>query len=129
MRYLICIVCIFLYHLAFTQNRQVEHFYDQEKKILKESYTVKGKNPPIIEGLYTSYYTNGQVKTKGYYKNNLPNDVWEYYYENGKLKMTGPLVDNIPNGYWKYYHENGNLHMEGNFENGKRQDVWKFYYE
>ena len=38
-----------------------------------------------LNGVYEEYYENGQLKSKGTYKNNVPDGVWEEY-KNGRLK-------------------------------------------
>lgn len=44
------------------------------------------------EGLWVRYYDNGQLESKGRYKNGLRDGVWEYYYWNGTLERE--LYDN-----------------------------------
>jgi antitoxin component YwqK of YwqJK toxin-antitoxin module len=44
------------------------------------------------EGLWVRYYDNGQLESKGKYKNGLRDGVWEYYYWNGTLERE--LYDN-----------------------------------
>lgn len=129
MRIIFIVLFMGIFKLAFSQVQQVEIYYEGPDKTLKERYTVKKTNPPVIDGPYISYYINGNIKTKGTYTNNIPTGIWEYYYELGKLKMSGEVTDKEKNGFWKYYYENGYLHMEGNLVNGEKQGHWKFYYE
>ena len=45
-------------------------------------YDVNGKK----QGIWVTYYDNGQLDTKGNYKNGLRDGVWETYYWNGTLE-------------------------------------------
>lgn len=78
MRNVFSLFFLFSIHLACAQIREVENFYDLEKKILKERYTIINANPPYIEGVYSSFYSNGNLKAKGSYEKNIPNGVWHY---------------------------------------------------
>lgn len=52
--------------------------------ILSEgSYTADG----LKDGLFTSHYMNGNLRSKGCYKNNIYEGRWEAYYDNGKPSL------------------------------------------
>ncbi len=111
------------------QTRQVKTYFDDQKKQLKEQYTVNASRPPQLHGLYTSYYVNGNVKSKGTFDRNAASGPWVYFYENGNPKMAGELRHNERHGDWTFYYENGQLQSEGSYSDGIRQGYWKFYYE
>jgi hypothetical protein len=60
--------------------------YDIKERIRTKSFFKKSK----LDGIYTSYYPNGEVETFGTYKNGLRVGEWKYYYDNGQLKK---LID------------------------------------
>ena len=40
------------------------------------------------EGLWESYYRNGQLHTKGHYRKGKREGKWEFYYRNGQLAVS-----------------------------------------
>ncbi|MBW8049961.1 MAG: hypothetical protein FVQ77_06420 [Cytophagales bacterium] len=115
---------------SYSQSVKIEIWYDDEKKLRKEEYHVLNHLSNILlDGLYTSYHQNQNIKSKGNYSNGFAIDLWKYYYESGRLKMQGEILKDKNQGVWKYYYENGKLSMQGTFDNGIREREWKFYYE
>lgn len=108
---------------------KVQTFYDKERTLLKEEYHVTDSFSQVVDGPYISYYFDGNVKSKGQFKDNQATGTWTHYYENGRKKMEGAMRDNQPYGYWKYYYENGRISMEGNVVGDRKEDEWIFYYE
>lgn len=90
-----------------------------------------------------SYYSNGNIRYEGDWKNNMchgfgkyywPNGniyydgEWEndkfsgrgkLYYESGVLRYEGNFSEDQYNGYGINYYENGNIHYDGEYSNGK----------
>jgi antitoxin component YwqK of YwqJK toxin-antitoxin module len=128
-RYLFFAFIFFSFHQAISQHTKVETWYDSKHIVPKEIYFVTQKSPHSIDSLYTSYFQNGNLKSKGYYNRGKAEGPWEYYYENGNVKMSGDLKDNINYGIWTYYYENGKINMKGEVEKGLREGEWKFFYE
>lgn len=118
-------------------------------KIIKEGIYVNNKK----EGIWKSYYKNGNLKASITYKNNRQNGYAKIYYKNRIVSEEGIWKGNRWTGQYKYYHkngkpayiwnfdnegrrtghqqyffENGNLRLEGNWEDGKEQGVIKEYY-
>ncbi|QNL20992.1 toxin-antitoxin system YwqK family antitoxin [Hyphobacterium sp. CCMP332] len=122
------IVLLFLSVESTAQLKEVRVMFDSLDQQVKEKYFVREDNPLILDGPYTSFYLNGNVKSKGQYQNNLPTGKWYYYFENAKLKMESEISEN-EGGYWKYYFENGNISQEGVLKDGKKTGLWQFYYE
>ena len=40
------------------------------------------------DGLWESYYDNGQLGEKGHYLNGQKDGVWEYFHYNGSVRYT-----------------------------------------
>lgn len=55
----------------------------------------------------------------------MKDGVWKYFYSNGNIKEEGNYKDGLKDGIWKYQNENGCLKSEGSYENGKKEG----YYE
>lgn len=114
---------------ATGQGREMKSYYDDEKKVVKEIYTLKSMRSNVLHGTYTSFYKNGNTKTVGQYLENVSYGFWEFYYENGEMRMTGSLKDGKNEGLWEYYYENGQKSMGGDIYGGSRQGPWKMFYQ
>jgi antitoxin component YwqK of YwqJK toxin-antitoxin module len=66
-------------------------YHDKNKKDLKEVYQVQDTVSNVLSGRYISYFVNGNVESRGQFRNNETVGVWEFFYENGNLKMRGLL--------------------------------------
>ena len=73
----------------------------------------------------TAYYSNGQIYTKGKYKNGKLEGSWISYYENGQLKHRGKYKNGKLEGSWISFHENGQVYIKGEYKNGKYIDELK----
>ncbi len=121
----------FMLPLAVAQTghlKKVTKWYDQEETQKKADYYVLESNPSILSGEYISYYQNGQISSKGQFRNNQTVGEWNYYFEGGGVKIKAQL-QNSERGYWIYFYENGTNRMEGRLINGQKVATWKFYYE
>ncbi len=53
-------------------------------------------------GHWVTYFSNGQLSTKGDYINGKRNGYWESYWHNGKLHFKGTYHLDEEIGYWNY---------------------------
>ena len=70
------------------------------------------------DGLWVSYYYNGQLKWKGNYKDGKVDGPFVSYWDNGKLQSEGTLKDGKEVGPWFYNPRNGQ---------SKPKPWWKFW--
>jgi antitoxin component YwqK of YwqJK toxin-antitoxin module len=81
--------------------------YDFQKKIFKGGFKDVSKTNPKLtiasgyysedgfkDGDFTTYYLNGNLQSKGNFKNDKYMGKWEIYYENGSPKLVFEVVDN-----------------------------------
>jgi len=87
-------------------------------------YTHDGKKI----GIWEEYY-NGQLMSKGLYKNGNRDGIWELYHDNGQLESKGLFKDDLKEGIWEFYHDNGQLYSKSSFNNGKQDGIWEYYYD
>ncbi|GEM_PF-182103 len=129
--YVIAFTCLYILFAteSLAQTKKVQTYYDDEKTILKERYSIKDSLNPVLHGLYESFFSDGSIQTRGYYKNNIPDSLWMYFYEKGGIKMSGNLNDGKNHGLWQFFFENGNLNMKGNIYGDTKEGEWKYYYE
>ena len=99
--------------------------------IIKEGMTEKqfyenGKLEMICEidnqgtknGEYTMYYEDGNIKSKGRYKNGFPDGLCTNYFQNGKISMESYFKEGILDGESLLYWETGQLQSKSLFKNG-----------
>lgn len=92
-----------IYQNGYTHG--IIYIYDSLNN-LKEKYTV---NRELKNGLYQEFYSNGQLKVDGYYKEDKPEGEGYEYYETGELfrkyvYKNGDLI------YFKAYDKQGGLY-------------------
>ena len=72
------------------------------------------------DGLWTFYYSNGQLEKKGKYENSVKEGVWEIYWNNGRLFRKGRYKQGKKYGMWNDYHENGHCGIQAPTIQGKK---------
>ena len=124
-------------------NGSYASFYDDGAKKECGLY-VNGRK----EGVWLSFFQNGNVSTRILYHEGLKNGKYEEYFEDGKLKVTGnyqldtaegawtrffpsqrvQIIDtfsnDMPNGIHQSFFENGNLESEGRLLKNERVGEW-----
>ena len=94
---------------------------DKESSFL----SIRGK----VEGLFKSYYANGQLKVKENYFNRKPHGIFEWYHENGQLHSkqkyeNGQIID----GLHEWFFDNGKLQYRETYKNGKLHGLNESFY-
>ncbi len=92
-------------------------------------YTVRLNENEKRDGVWEAYYKDGDLKSKGEYKNGEKEGVWEAYYKDGDLKSKGEYKNGEKEGVWEGYYKNKQLMRKGEYKNGKEEGVWEQYYE
>lgn len=129
MKNLLAISFLLISSTLLGQSVVLRSYYDQEKTVVKEVFSVDDTISNQLNGPYTSFYLSGIKKSEGYYTNNKASGEWTYYFENGKVRQTGSFLYGRTVGIWSDYFENGNLRSEGILSNGKKGGEWSYYYE
>lgn len=81
--------------------------YPDTNLLLKIFY--KDAGLVIKDGAFQLYHPNNIKAQDGYYSDNVPEGIWLSWYKNGQLKDSGVLASNKYTGIWKHWHENGQL--------------------
>lgn len=85
----------------------VRKFYDNDNLIIKEEYFVlNGKK----EGVFTSYWKNGQIEAICNYNNDKLEGTYISYYNNGQLYLMTKYVNDKQVGDCIEYHQNGDIY-------------------
>ena len=64
---------------------------------------------------------------EGDFKNDLEDGIWESWYENGQLKDKGYFSKGKMNYHWDGYYKNGQLKYSGDYENDHKNNKWSFW--
>ena len=71
------------------------------------------------EGLWKSWYENGQLKNKGNWKNDRRDGQRIEYYKNSQVKEEVFHRNGIPTGKWVYYNPDGTISKEIFYKEGQ----------
>tara|TARA_B100001564_G_C20414139_1_gene567055 strand:+ start:182 stop:706 length:525 start_codon:yes stop_codon:yes gene_type:complete len=105
------------------ENGLNEFYYNYGKGKIRERYYKKeGKK----EGVYSSYYENGQLLNEINYKNNKEYGLCKGYYNNGQLMWVRDYK-NDKETEKRSYHRNGDLVILGNPLDGDDEDLKNIY--
>ncbi|MFM2225677.1 MAG: hypothetical protein RJA07_1879 [Bacteroidota bacterium] len=131
----------------------VKNYWHNDSSKLKEQFEVLQSKPSTKDGLYQSFYENGNKEfikhysnnlltdsmlhynsdntliEKAFYKNNLLEGTRILYFNNNKNQLIEHYKNNLLEGEALQYYENGNLLEKGKFIHDKREGSWIFYYE
>jgi antitoxin component YwqK of YwqJK toxin-antitoxin module len=84
-------------------------------------------NNGVKDGVWVSYWGNGQLFEKGNYKNGKQEGAWVRYRETGQLRSKGDFKNGKLEGAWLAYFENGQLSDKSNYKNSKLEGAWVSY--
>ena len=73
---------------------------------------------------FESYYDNGQLESRGTFKNGEFDGPYELYHENGPLILKWTYRDGELDGPSETYHDNGQLRTKGTYRDGKKSGGW-----
>lgn len=81
------------------------------------------------QGDWEFYHEDGNLMSKGLYKNNKRDGKWNFYYKNGNLYQTTTFDNGIINDKFYGYHENGNKDYITQVKNDARNGSFTKYYK
>ena len=80
------------------------------------------------QGNWKEFHANGQLRSKGEYKNGKRIGDWVFYHPNGKQEQFGHYDEKgRTQGVWKWYYESGNLLREEKYADGVLQGMMTEY--
>ena len=66
-------------------------------------------------------YQDSVLISKGSYLNGLPEGLWTSWYKNGQMKEEGHYKEGLKTGMWVEWYDDGEIMWKGEWENGLRQ--------
>lgn len=92
---------------SYINNKKIIYYENEENKI-KETFFVNQFNKK--NGIFISYYKNGQIRDECYYINGIKNGLVKLYYDNGQLEYKYYTHNNsFAPGLTERYYKNGQL--------------------
>ena len=70
-------------------------------------------------GLFTDFYANSQMKSRGNYKDGKKDGKWDTWFKNGQKQCKGEYEDGYEVGNWIWWAESGHKIFEGDYKDGK----------
>jgi antitoxin component YwqK of YwqJK toxin-antitoxin module len=148
-----------LIRIALADN----NFHENEKVWIREMASILGLNfsnlenwetekMKLLDDRHKDYYSNGQLKEEGNYKDGEKVGIWTYWYKNGKkeweetydhgkLKKSvgwyengikaeeGEFKNALPFGEWIWWYNNGKKDAQGTFKINRLKDgIWTEWY-
>ncbi|MDA8528605.1 toxin-antitoxin system YwqK family antitoxin [Opitutaceae bacterium] len=109
-----------------------DEFMNTQSSQNRKTATTEGSNPEVLTNgkeIRKEYYDNGQLKSKGSYKNGIEDGLWECYWVNGRLWQKGSFKNGKQDGLWVQYDDNGQLKSKGSYKDGERDGLWEIFDE
>ena len=122
-----------VYYRVYANEKNEDGLYDLSDYFISGELQMTGQYTDIAHedrtGEFLSYFENGQMEYKAYYKNNRLEGEYQSWYEDGTVKSEvmykrGRRVDEA-----KYYFENGQLEAHYLFDTEAGVDSAYWYYE
>ena len=83
----------------------------------------------ILFFLSTIFFCFSNNNITIYPQDNISNNgVYETFYEDGQLKSKGTYIKGKKEGLHKWWYSNGSLEREGYYLNGKKDGVYRWWY-
>lgn len=107
---------------------QIDSRYASGKPKSKVKYKQKGNEfIPVWE---TIMQETGELLMEGPVNEKGEKDgLWKSYYPNGNKWSEGEFKNGVDHGMRKAYYENGQKRFEGKYENGRKRGMWIFWDE
>lgn len=92
------------------------HIYNEKGQKISEGIVDEQGNR---KGAWTDFYSEGEVRAKGSYRNNRRSGQWVYYFRNGNIEQRGSFLNGRYDGQWIWYYESGQVWREESYFNGQ----------
>jgi antitoxin component YwqK of YwqJK toxin-antitoxin module len=122
---------LFLMLCLISCNSRQERQLKYDNGNLKESYEVieQPNGSFFKDGVYKTWYENGQISVSGIYKDNQKSGKWTTYYRTGAVQEEGTYEHNEKSEKWNEYAENGQVLKEYQYSKGSLSGLQQSWYE
>jgi MORN repeat variant len=80
-----------------------------------------------MHGADKAWHPNGQLWSRGEWRDNKREGLWEYFTETGVLSQRGEHLDGKMSGEWVTYHDDGTVASIGSYIGQVRVGEWLFF--
>lgn len=91
------------------------------------AYSQSGE--PVKQGVWTTWYTNGQKEREGRYENDEPSGELIWWHDNGQKSLVANYRDGKRHGTWTWWHDNGLKSIQGEYAYDKPVSNWLWWKE
>ena len=107
------------------KNRIGEWVYYHEKSnsVMTREFYSEG----VLDGVKTTYYSNGQITEELNFENGIKQGDNFYYAPDGVLLKKLLYYNDQLHGPAEYYDASGNVTINGQYLKGKKHGLWKYY--
>lgn len=67
------------------------------------------------------FYKDSALISKGSYVDGVPDGLWTSWYTNGQMKEEGHYKEGVKSGMWIEWYQDGEIMWKGEWKNGKRE--------
>ena len=99
------------------------YYHKRSKDVMTRENYVAGN----LDGVKTTYYTNGKVTEETTYVNGVEDGPNNYYSYDGVLLKKLIYAAGELHGPATYYNASGSVSIEGQYKEGKKHGLWKYY--
>jgi uncharacterized protein len=92
-------------------------------------YTSKKLESTSREGMFITYYSNGQKASEGEYSKGKAEGPWTFWFKDGQKRSSGKYENGDRQGEWEFLHRNGALKSKPTFLDGEKNGPSIFYYD
>ncbi len=120
--------------VGYSQNDTATIYVDFNRKEVskdKAKYISKQFNKDE-KWVVNNYYLSGELQMKGACKSKKyikRHGAFTYYYKNGNLKSKGNYKNNKKDGNWISWEQTGKIHEKGEYKKGEFDGIIYWYYE
>lgn len=102
------------------------YIYFNKSNQLKEELSFKNG---VLHGLRVSYFKNGQIKQKGFFKDGRYNGTWKSFNEAGNIIFEAEYSNDTLTGKYVSWYKTNVMKEKGNCEKNRRVGKWIYYDE
>jgi len=107
-------------------TRKAIEFFKDGKPKLQELYS--SQNGELVLFGFEELYPSGKIKITGKYTSDRKREgLWESFYEDGQAWSIGSFSKGVESGEKKVWYPNGKLRYKGEIKNDKPIGLWEFW--
>jgi hypothetical protein len=99
---------------SFDADENRTYYWYANNQILSTKGGFDGK---LLDGKYSSFYLNNNLKESGNFKNGVKSGEWRSWYETGQLKESIRWKKGMRKGHCEMYNEKGEKILTSNYKN------------